>query len=368
MEHNLTQRDWEAYAKSECSRIEPLVRTLGFALEAKQPHTTGERYLMSHPRDVGGGGKKLVLVGTREKDGVRVVIKASSDREGQQEIERERTCRTTLKSIDFAYRPFLAPEEMVFARVESHLIFITRYIKQDLPFVERSLEEQFFLSLRAFKMQEGLHATTYKHVRRIRATFGEVDAPYYRDSFSRFGERLGAAKKAKLSDALNRAQALLEERQRVLEQYCGFLTHADFSPQNLRIQDDTIYLLDYASIHFGNKYESWGRFLNFMALYNPGLEKLLTEYVRANRTEEELVCLRTMRAYKLGFLISFYAQATRESGPIQALSEKRVAFWGSVLEAVLQERQLDPSVIEAYKRERDALRSEDEKERQKDLH
>ena len=39
-----------------------------------------------------------------------------------------------------------------------------------------------------------------------------------------------------------------------------------------------------------------------MVHHNPDLEKILSEYVRANRGEEEYLSLRLMRVYKLGFL------------------------------------------------------------------
>ena len=79
----------------------------------------------------------------------------------------------------------------------------------------------------------------------------------------------------------------MEEHRTVIERYSGFLTHNDFVPHNLRVSGKEVYLLDYSSMLFGNKYESWARFLNFMIHHNRPLELALANYVRTNRGEEE---------------------------------------------------------------------------------
>jgi tRNA A-37 threonylcarbamoyl transferase component Bud32 len=161
----------------------------------------------------------------------------------------------------------------------------------------------------------------------------------------------------------------LEKNQITIEQYTGFLTHADFVPHNFRINGTTPYLLDYASIHFGNKHESWARFMNFMMLYNPPLNSALTQYVQNNRSTEELASLRLMRLYKTLFLLSYYTQnLDLTSQNIRKLTELRLAFWGKALTTLRTETELSSNDITAYTSARDALRDAGEKTRQENLH
>ena len=137
----------------------------------------------------------------------------------------------------------------------------------------------------------------------------------------------------------------------IIEQYSGFLTHTDFVPHNIRVVGENIYLLDHSSIRFGNKYEGWARFCNFMALYNPPLEKALVKYVADNRTEEESISLRLMRIYRLGEIIWYYTSALDKSyGNLFALNKKRVELWSKMLENLLSENSLPESFIEDYKK------------------
>lgn len=362
--------NWEQYREAELARAKHIASRLGFTLDERQVHIGGERYLMTQKRDVGGGGLKLVLLGKRTGDGKRVVIKFSTDPDGKREIETEHNARHLITNLDFAYHAFAAPEELLYANSHEHAISISAYIEQESMFLSRPKEEQFMLALRSFKTQEGVHATTYAHAKKIQGTLGMINAGDYLRSFAGFTkEALGSNTDAVLAGALAKASRFLEAHTITVEQYCGFLTHSDFVPHNLRIVESQIYLLDYASIHFGNKHESWARFLNFMMLYNPELEQLLLRYVKDNRSEEELLSLRLMRAYKLGFLLSFYAgQLDKASGDLQRLAKARIAFWTKALLAVIEDKPLAPEIINSYQAARDALRSNEEKERQRELH
>jgi hypothetical protein len=172
-----------------------------------------------------------------------------------------------------------------------------------------------------------------------------------------------------LDTALDKTIEMLDDNEKTLDQYGGFLTHWDFIPQNFRIRDGKLYLLDHSSIRFGNKYEGWARFTNFMTLYNPPLAAALIQYVALNRTPEESLALKLMRAYRLVELIRYYASwLSRTEGSLHELTRVRIAFWTQALEAILAERELASEVIESYKSKRDALRSPEEKLRQKDLH
>lgn len=362
MSSDITKEAWEQYYRKERAAIEPRLEALGYFLDEKQVHTTGERYLMS--------GHKLVLTGIRASDGLRVIIKVSSDAEGRREISHEHACRTLLKDLDFAYSPFRSPEEIFFESSHGHDLSITAFIEEELPFLRHTKEQQFFLSLDAFKMQEDIQASTASHARKVKTVFG-IDAATdyirrfaaYRNTALRDAPEIGI-----LQTALAEAGAFLAENATDLERYCGFLTHTDFVPHNLRIHANEIYLLDNTSLRFGNKHESWGRFINYMTLYNPELAGYLLEYVRINRSAEEYRSLQLMRVYKLGFLLAFYAgYLAKTEGDLRELSIKRLVFWSETLSAVLKDEPLDEEIIAAYKRDRDQLRSSEEKERQKVL-
>jgi hypothetical protein len=363
-----TRTEWDAYIEREKAALVPVLERLGYRLESSQPHISGERFLFRAVTTASGA--KLILLG-QTADGRRVVIKATRDAEGARELIHERECRRMLKDIDFAYELFTSPEELLFTRADGFVISVQAFIEQEFAFLDRPLKEQFAYALGAFKAQEGAHATTYEHRRKIRGTFGSMNADGYRAAYDSF-----RAETARLlgdhSDAvsvMHEGARFLSEHLDVVEQYGSFLTHTDFVPHNFRIKDGQIYLLDYASLRFGNKYEGWARFLNFMALHNPPLADALTTYVRENRTEEESEALAAMRAYRLGEIITYYARnVSRTDGDLRKLTEARVAFWTDMLREHLEGRTLPPERIKQYETLRDSLRSEEEKARQVGLH
>ncbi|HVW82857.1 MAG TPA: hypothetical protein VHC68_02870 [Candidatus Paceibacterota bacterium] len=363
-----SRKIWEAYVGRELAGLRPILAREGYALDAAQPHLAGERHL--HRAVTTESGRKLILLGARA-DGSRVVIKATSDPESKQELIHERERRAELNKINFAYELFASPRELFFGSRGSYLISVQEFIEQERPYLARPLKEQFAYALGAFKAQEGAHATTYGHRRRIERVFGRLEArDYLRNSDSfKDGIAVALSNDTRPATLIARTAAVLRENTGVLEQYGDFLTHTDFVPHNFRIKDGQIYLLDYSSLRFGNKYEGWARFLNFMALYNPPLTRALEEYVRKNRTQEESAALHAMRLYRLSELIWYYARnLPHTEGDLRRLTEARVAFWADMLEAALEDRELPQERIDAYTELRDALRSEDEKERQKGLH
>lgn len=347
----------------------PLLASLGFALEPNQPHIGGERFLMKAVTTT--SGRKLILLARRTSDNKRVVIKITRDKNGKKELFHDRKCRAALQNITFAYQIFLSPKEILFTEKDGYTISIQEYIEQKRPFLERALEEQFSIALKAFKSQEGAHATTYGHLRSIAKTFGKINASQYLESYQSFQKNIAqhAFTNEHARALLQRGREILVNQKEIIEQYCNFLTHTDFVPHNFRVVDGNIYLLDHSSIRFGNKYEGWARFLNFMTLYNRPLEKTLVQYIKDNRTPEELLSLKLMRVYRLGELIWYHTEKLdKTSGDLRTLTEKRVMFWASVLEAVLNDVLVPEEIINKYKRERDTLRSPDETERQKGLH
>lgn len=348
------KQTWEKYRTEELAAVAPLLERLGFTLDERQKHLGGERYLMRAVTTT--SGQKLILTGRRASDGMRVVIKATRDAAGARELVHERGCRRVLQNIHFAYDVFHAPKEILLTATEGFTLSIQEYVKQEWPFLERPLQEQFAFALRAFKAQESAHAATYNHLRLVQKTFDTKDAAGYLRMFTSFGAPAEAGK-------------FLETHEETIEQYCGFLTHTDFVPHNFRIAGDTMYLLDHSSLRFGNKYEGWARFLNFMTLYNPALEAALVQYVDDNRSPEESLSLRLMRVYRLGEIIWYYKNTLLKStGNLLQLNQARVDFWSQVLDSQLCARPLADEVRASYIKTRDALRSEDEKERQVDLH
>ncbi len=363
-------RTWAVYRDEELQRVTPLLRELGLVLDDEQVHTRGDRALFSGVQDVGAGGRKLVLTGSRIEDGKRVVIKATREEGGKRELERERTCRRVLRGLNFARNTFSEPEELLVTLREGYLIVVSEYIHEDLTLLEHSIEEQFFLVVRALEAQEGVHVTTSSHALAIESAFGLIGARDYLERFQGFCREVERIKtsNAALARTLVRATEFLKHHTTLIERYCGFLTHSDFSPQNLRIRDRRLYLLDYASMHFGNKYESWARLMNFMTQHNPTLERYLAEYVRANRGEDEYLCLRLMRVYKLGFLIQLWARVARESeGAQHELMNERVAFWTTAMEAVLEDTPVPIEVVRVFNEATHRLRSPEEKARQREI-
>ncbi len=357
------RESWDAYCAAELITTRALVSRLGFDLEASQIHIGGERSVIS--------GKKLVLIGRRQSDGKRVVIKSSSHPEGRRELEHERACRTTLDTIRFAYNVFLSPEQIDWRDEQGCLLSITAYIEQDCSFLERTLEEQFFIGMKAFETQEGAHATTYEHVRMVRGVFGMYRASTYLKTCIGFREEIRSflGRHNTVDDLLGRAQEYLQTHEHRIEQYCGFLTHTDFVPHNIRTVGRDIYLLDHSSIRFGNKYDGWARFLNFMLLHHRNLEKAVLMYVQKNRTSTEYESLSLMRVYRLVEIICYYAKrSVMTQGSLHELDTARVSFWTDVLRSILDEQPLSEDRIQAYRALRDALRSEDEKQRQQGLH
>ncbi len=332
--------------------------SLGFVLDADQPHLGGERTYFST--------EKHVLFG-RTSDGTRVVIKTATSSAGQRELAHERICRCALERIGFAYGTFNSPEEIYAGLHGDTMIVVTRFIEQDLSFLERPLEEQYALTLAGLAAQENAHAVTAAHLRFARSHFEVWDADRYITEARR--RYLELTERGIANQALDIALSTIETHEEDIERYCGFLTHYDFTPQNIRVAGGVLYLLDHASLRFGNKHESWARWMNFMALYNPVLERMLDTHMRSECAPEEYVSLTLMRQYRLLELIEHHARiAAAADGDLATLSDARVAFWIDVLTAVQRGDTVTPERISAYTTLRESLRSESEKKRQKGLH
>jgi predicted Ser/Thr protein kinase len=360
---NKYKKQWQEYKEAELKIVRPILSELGFELDDKQVHIGGERYIT--------GGKKLVLLGKQKDNNKKVVIKVSRDEMRSAEIKHEWKCRQILQKINFAYHIFFTPKEILYTKKNGFTIFVTRFIDQKSTFLDRPLESQFFLSLKALEAQEGVHATTYEHTSTIKQTFGMWNSQEYIASFDKYYTNtiVQLPENIKVKKLLTKAKDFLSQNIETIDLYSDFLTHWDLVPHNFRVLENDIYLLDYSSIRFGNKYEGWARFINFMTLYNRPLEEKLVEYVKENRNEQEFLSLQLMRVFRLGELIWYYANTLdKAEGNLLQLNKKRIDLWANVLEGVLENKNIDYKIIEEYKIDRDKLRDEEEKERQQDLH
>jgi hypothetical protein len=302
--------------------------------------------------------------------GAQVVIKASRDHTGIQELRHEQKCRELLQQIDFAYSSFDAPRELAYWSESGYTVAIQQYIEQTSSFLERPIDQQFTFALTALQTQASARITTNNHLRKVASVFGiRTSVDYLRLVGAFLVSLTNSQADVKILGTVQTVVDRLTANQERVEQYCGFLTHTDFVPHNFRIADSTMYLLDWSSLEFGNKHESWARFLNFMALYNPELETLLITYVEQNRAPEERESLQLMRLYRLCELITYYTNTLPKStGDLLQLNQTRVQFWHDVLQAELQNKRVDCQVVAAYKNTRDQLRSQGEQERQVNLH
>lgn len=350
----------------ELTAVRPILKSQGIDLDAEQPHVIGERAVMRAVTTT--SGEKLVLLGRLAQTGARVVIKTSADPHGRKELEHERRAKALLAKLKFAYDVFFTPKELLFYTRKGRTIAVYEFIEQEKSFIDRPTEEQFHFALRAFKAQESAHATTAKHTRLIKDVFDTYDAVAYLDRFRSFQKTILEFDPSQ-EHSLTTVHERLESGRETIDRYGRFLVHTDFVPHNFRIAGDVFYLLDFSSLRFGNKYEGWARFLNFMALYNPTLEQALTEYVARNRSRGEQESLHVMRLYRLTELVAFYVSTlSRAEGLLNELNTARVYFWLAVLEATLNKTSLADDVREEYKKLRDSLRSNEEKQRQQGLH
>jgi len=362
MSVNHNKKSWQAYVKNELHKAEPVLLDLDIKLDKEQVHLSGERFLMS--------GEKLVLTGRMAANNQKVIVKLSSSFAGQQEIKREYDCNLFLQNLNFAHFAFHLPKIFFFRQIKGIYILILEFIDEPKPFLSFPLEDQFFMALRTFEIQAGAHATTAGHISATKKIFGILSSDDYLRIFQGFiDESLNNdSKNISLKKILLKADNFLKENRVTIETYNNFFTHADFTLHNLRVVGRDIFLLDQASIRFGNKYESWARLLNYMLLYNKKLEELLVSYVKENRSSGEFLSLRLMRIFKLGYLLAYYTRSlSNTDGDLYKLTRSRIDFWSRVMDYMLDNKTIPNQFIEDYKVCRDSLRSQDEIKRQQQM-
>jgi hypothetical protein len=262
----------------------------------------------------------------------------------------------------------LLPEELLFAKAGKFVVIVSEFIEESKAFFEHMDEEQFFLSLGVFKMFESIHSTAYSHSKIVRSVWKNWGAREYLGAFSKYSMNCISADPT-LRDEMLLAEKFLTDNAINIERYSDFLTHEDFVPHNFRVVGNDVYLLDHTAILFGNKYESVARFLNYLCLYNLKLERWITKYIRENRREGEYLSLRLMRVFKLGELLQFYTGSLNKTeGNLHLLTKERISFWKNILLNILDDKPVSEELVNEYKKKRDALRSEEEKRRQRELH
>ena len=75
-----------------------------------------------------------------------------------------------------------------------------------------------------------------------------------------------------------------------------------------------------------------------------------------------------MRAYKITFLLEYYARSlAKTTDDLHTLTLARLVYWREALIAILEDRPLSKEVTEQYVVTRNALRSEEEKARQREF-
>jgi hypothetical protein len=354
------KNNWQNFVDSELAYFRPKLEDLGFSLLDHQPHLKGERSAFR--------AEKLILLGERKVDGLKVIIKVSRDKNGISEVLEERKGRTALSEIKFSYSVFNDPEQVYFHHKNNELIYITKFIEEEQRFLDRSLEEQFKIVHKALTSLEGVHVVVKKHEKEAQKFFKVYNFASYKNELIDNKKEI-ILNFPNLKTVLDKAENIFLKEEYRVTQFGNFLTHFDFVPHNFRVHGEKIYLLDHSSLRIGNKHEGWARLLNFLILHGAELAKKINRYFEINRSKEEIESLYLMRVFRFVELIKHHNKIYLESnGDLKILSHERVLFWANMLEAHLENREFDQEQVENYKNKRDNLRSNDEKERQKVLY
>ncbi len=357
---NLSKQEWNIYINKELLLFRPIFTRLGIVIDADQLHITGERYLMS--------GKKIVLTGAY-KNKKRIIVKVSSNDAGRSEIRSERNISKTLQTLPFANSTLLSMKELNFEDTKLSTILVTEFIEQPKVYALLTLVKQFHLALRIFEEQEGFNLTVYEHEKNIKKIFSIFRSDDYLKTYKEYQNNIIEIlpENIALHSLLERAQTFLTDNKCTIDKYSPYLTHTDLAPHNMRVSDYGIFLLDYSSFSFGNKHEGWARFLNYMLIHNPKLEKLLCKYLK-DRGQNEYLSLRLMRIYKIVFLLEYYAQSlTRTTGDLHILTNARIDLWTKMLKTVLSDEVISNSIIDTYISTRNTLRTKEEMLRQREF-
>lgn len=341
-------------------KIGQILLFMGFRLEDYQPHVTGERKIKSLT--------KLVLLG-QDKRGRRVIVKTSDKSGEKRKIEQEKKIRQELEKISAVSKNILIPRQIFYGRRNGFLLLITEFIDQPKIFVAHNLKEQFEMIRRAIEGHELIN------LKEFRKTVGKrhtcpifTEKKYLRELNKQINFINKNYKDAKLRQTLMTAKKVFATNTSLTAKYSGYLVHDDFCPHNFRVNNGKIYLLDYNAANLGNKYITWARLLNYMVLHNSKLERQILGHFKKNLTPEGLECLRVFRIYKTVFLIMYYVKTSKKtSGNLLKLTKVRINFWHNFLKKLIENKSLAKKELGEYIKQRDSLRSGEEKKRQKEF-
>lgn len=338
---------------------ERILESLGFKLDSYQPHISGERQIKSLT--------KLILIG-QNQNGQRVVIKTSRTASEKKRVGLERQIRQELEQLSKTVRGLLIPREVYYGQKNSFIFFITEFIEQPKIFVAHNLKEQFAMIKSAIESQEAVKGKTFPKLTGGRACPIFTEKKYLAELNRQINFINKNCRDKKLRQTLAITRKLFQNKMGLVAKYCGYLTHDDFCPHNFRVNNGQIHFLDYTAAHFGNKYITWARLLNYMTLHSPKLEQLILADFKKNRSGEDLECLRILRIYKTVFLIMYYVKiSNKTAGRLLSLTRIRINFWHNFLQKLLENRPLSRAELSRYLKQRNGLRSPEEKKRQKEF-
>lgn len=348
--------------EDKLSYIESTLTKNGFTLDETQPHISGERSHMSQ--------NKFVLLGCSNKTNKRVVIKCGNTKDVREEIKIEKEIRDKLEELGDVDSNISMPKECYFKKIGSWLFFIIEFIPQEKVFVAHSLKEQFYTILPILEGYEAFHLTTYKHIRKIHNVCTKYTETEYSDDVQNFIKDINNSEiNQELKNKLREIETYWNDHKNIINKLGNNLIHTDFVPHNFRIHNKKIYALDFSAVRFGNKYETWARFLNYMTIHNPDLVEKLTSYLHIYGNINDIESLKMMRLYKILFILRHYARTVLSyaENNEKKLTHIRIAFWFNVLMHTLQNELLPSEKHLAYISKRDSLRSLEEKERQREF-
>lgn len=350
---------WEQKINKELPIIEALVLDLGYKLDAIQPNLMGEKFLMKVD--------KFILSATRIKDNKKVIIKISKDKAGIKEIKNDRAASQNLKNLSFAKDTIKVAEEIFFKKVGDYQVYIVEFLEQKDSLMKLPLEEQFYITLRAFDILENIYLSTKEHKKLVKDKFPILKAEDYLKRFLKYRDDINKIlNDPEVNEKVSFAKNVFKQNLDIVKKFENFLVHEDFVQQNFRLQNGVLYFIDHEALQFGNLYETQARFLNFMMVHSPKLEKKYLEYFKQQNRPDKELALRMMRLFKCTQLLDYYAKSLEKSrGNEYKLSKVRFDFYLDVLENLSNNTPVHDSLVTEYENTRNSLRSKEEVERQK---
>lgn len=353
------KKEWESKIATELPKVKGLLLELGYQLDEIQPNLMGEKFLMKID--------KFILSAKRISDGQKVIVKISKDSNGIKEIEADRNASKNLEKLPFALDSIKIAEEYYFDKKSGYIIFIIEFLEQETSLMKLPLDEQFYITLRAFDVLENIYLATKEHKKYVKDKFAIYTGELYLQKFTEYRDTINSILNDPHVDSIiSSAKNLFLDNLNSVKKFEDFFVHEDFVQQNFRIKKDMLYFIDHEALRFGNLFETQARYLNFMLVHSPLLEKKYIEHLKINKDPERLTSLRMMRLLKCTQLLEYYAKSLQKTqGNEYAISKIRFDFWLSVLEHLMNDSVIHESIVNEFKDARNKLRSPEEIERQK---